>query len=100
MLSCRTHQSQDSLFQVAVCERTSEIPVTQALFPCMPLTGRACIAGALHTQHAFMPGVAGWEGTDVLPVNTMQPTLDADLATAGADPRACLLHHATLALQH
>jgi hypothetical protein len=34
LLSFRTHQSQETLLQVAVSEKTNEIPVTQALLPC------------------------------------------------------------------
>ncbi len=36
LLSFRTHQSQETLLQVAVCEKTNEIPVAQALLPALP----------------------------------------------------------------
>lgn len=54
LLSLRTHQSQETLLQVAVAEKTNEIPVAQALLPSLPLTGRVCTADALHTQKNFM----------------------------------------------
>jgi hypothetical protein len=49
LLSFRTHQSQETLLQVAVCEKTNEIPVAQALLPCLPVAGRVFTADALHT---------------------------------------------------
>jgi hypothetical protein len=56
-LSFRTHQSQETLLQVAVSEKTNEIPVAHALLPCVPLAGRVCTADALHTHHEFMQRV-------------------------------------------
>jgi hypothetical protein len=46
VLSFRTHQSQETRFQVAVSEKTTEIPVAQARVPCVSLTGRVCTADA------------------------------------------------------
>jgi hypothetical protein len=57
LLSFRTHHSQETLLQVAVSQKTNEIPVAQALLPCLPLEGRICTADALHTQKDFMPCV-------------------------------------------
>lgn len=96
LLSFRTHQSQETLLQVAVCEKTNEIPVAQALLPCLPLQGRVCTADALHTQKDFMLGVDALGGKTVLTVKNNQPTLFADLATYFADPQASFLHFATL----
>jgi predicted transposase YbfD/YdcC len=99
LLSFRTHQSQETLLQVAVSEKTNEIPVAQALLPCLPLTGRVCTADALHTQKEFMQGVAVLGGKTLLTVKNNQPTLYADLATYFADPHASFIQDATLDLQ-
>lgn len=98
LLSFRTHQSQETLLQVAVSEKTNEIPVAQALLPCLPLAGRVCTADALHTHHAFMQFVDALEGKSVLTVKANQPTLYADLATYFADPHASCMQDATLDL--
>jgi len=98
LLSFRTHQSQETLFQVCVSEKTNEIPVAQALLPCLPLAGRVCTADALHTQKDFMQCVDALGGKSVLTVKNNQPTLYADLATYFADPHACFLQDMTLDL--
>jgi predicted transposase YbfD/YdcC len=86
LLSFRTHQSQETLLQVAVWETTNEIPIAQALLPCLPLQGRVCTADALHTQKDFMLGVEARGGKTVLTVKNNQPTLYTDLAAYFADP--------------
>lgn len=95
LLSFRTHSRHDTLFPVAVSETTHEIPVAQALVPCLPLTGRVCTADALHTHRAFLPVVARLGGKSVRNVKRKQPILSADLATSFADPQATLLQDAT-----
>lgn len=96
LLSFRTHQSQETLFQVAVSEKTNEIPVAQALLPCLPLAGRVCPADALHTQKEFMQCVEALGGKSLLTVKNNQPTLFADLATYFADPHASTTQDMTL----
>jgi predicted transposase YbfD/YdcC len=96
LLSFRTHQSQETLLQVAVSEKTNEIPVAQALLPCLPLAGRVCTADVLHTQKDFTQCVDALGGKSVLTVKKNQPTLFADLATYFADPYASFLEDATL----
>ncbi len=89
LLSFRTHHSQETLLQVAVSEKTNEIPIAQALLPCLPVAGRVFPADALHTQkdaHAWCR--CGWRGKTVLTVKNNQPTLYADLTTYFADPHA------------
>jgi predicted transposase YbfD/YdcC len=98
LLSFRTHQSQETLLQVVVSEKTNEIPVAQALLPCLPLAGRVCSADALHTQKDFMQCVDALGGKSVLTVKNDQPTLFADLATYFADPYASFFEDATLDL--
>lgn len=88
LLSFRTHHSPETLLQVVVSEKTNEIPVAQALLPCLPLQGRVCTADALHTQKDFMLCVDALGGKTVLTVKNNQPTLYADLATYFADPYA------------
>jgi predicted transposase YbfD/YdcC len=88
LLSFRTHHSQETLLQVAVSEKTNEIPVAQALLPCLPVAGRVFTADALHTQKDFMQCVDALGGKTVLTVKDNQPTLSADLATYFADPYA------------
>jgi predicted transposase YbfD/YdcC len=96
LLSFRTHQSQETLLQVAVSEKTNEIPVAQSLLPCLPLSGRVCTADALHTQKDFMLRVDALGGKTVLTVKNNQPTLYADLATYFADPHASFEQCSTL----
>ncbi len=96
LLSFRTHHSQETLLQVAVSEKTNEIPVAQALLPCLPLAGRVCTADALHTQKDFMQCVNALGGKSLLTVKNNQPTLYADLATYFADPHASFQQDATL----
>lgn len=96
LLSFRTHHSQETLLQVAVSEKTNEIPVAQALLPCLPLQGRVCTADALHTQKDFMLCVDALGGKTVLTVKNNHPTLYADLATYFADPHASFEQYSTL----
>jgi len=99
LLSFRTHQSQETLLQGAVSEKTNEIPVAQALLPCLPLAGRVCTADALHTQKDFLLAVDALGGKSVLTVKNNQPTLYADLAAYFADPYAVSLQDVPLDLQ-
>ncbi len=96
LLSFRTHHSQETLLQVMVSEKTNEIPIAQALLPCLPLQGRVCTADALHTQKNFMLCVDALGGKSVLTVKNNHPTLYTDLATYFADPHASFLAGSTL----
>jgi predicted transposase YbfD/YdcC len=96
LLSFRTHQSQETLLQVAVSEKTNEIPIAQALLPCLPVAGRVITADALHTQKAFMLVVDALKGKSVLTVKNNQPALYADLALYFADPHASFEQFSTL----
>ncbi|GAC1563465.1 MAG: hypothetical protein NVS2B2_29140 [Ktedonobacteraceae bacterium] len=96
LLCLRTHESHETLLQVAVSEKTNEMPVAQALLPCLPVAGRVFTADALHTQKDFMLGVDALGGKTVLTVKNNQPTLYADLATYFADPHASFAHSSTL----
>jgi hypothetical protein len=50
LLAFCTHASQETLLQVLVSEKTNEIPVAQAVLPCLALPGRVYTADALHTR--------------------------------------------------
>jgi predicted transposase YbfD/YdcC len=88
LLSFCTHTSHETLLQVAVHEKTNEIPVAQALLPSLPLSQRVCTADALHTQVAFMRVLHELHADTVLTVKENQPRLLADLITYFADPAA------------
>ncbi|EFH83823.1 ISAs1 family transposase [Ktedonobacter racemifer] len=96
LLSFRAHHSQETLLQVAVSEKTNEIPVAQALLPCLPVDGRVFTADALHTQKDFMRCVDALGGKTVLTVKNNQPTLYADLTAYFADPHASFAQDSTL----
>jgi predicted transposase YbfD/YdcC len=95
LLAFCTHQSHETLLQVAVDEKTNEIPVAQALLPTLPLRGRVCTADALHTQREFLRRVQEQQADAVLLVKDNQPSLLADLVTYFADPDARCLQAAT-----
>jgi predicted transposase YbfD/YdcC len=89
LLSFCTHDSQETLFQVRVSEKTNEIPVAKAVLPTLPIAGRVVTADALHTHADFMQLTHTEHGKSLLTVKQNQPTLYANLATYFADPQAC-----------
>lgn len=95
-LSFRTHESHETLLQVAISKKTNEIPVAQTLLPCLPVEGRVFTADALHTQKDFLLAVDALGGKTVLTVKKNQPTLYEDLATYFADPHASFEEFATI----
>lgn len=88
LLSFRTHNSQETVLQVEVDEKTNEIPVAKAVMALIPVQERVCTADALHTHAAFMQVVHTYQGESLLTVKGNQPNLYADLATYFADPCA------------
>jgi predicted transposase YbfD/YdcC len=96
LLSFRTHQSQETLLQVAIDKKTNEIPVAQALLPCLPVEGRVFTADALHTQKGLLLALDALGGKTVLTVKKNQPTLYNDLETYFADPHASFEEFSTL----
>jgi predicted transposase YbfD/YdcC len=96
LLSFRTHESQETLMQVAISKKTNEIPVAKALLPCLPVEGRVFTADALHTQKDFMLAVDALGGKTLLTVKKNQPTLYSDLATYFADPYASFEEFCTI----
>lgn len=88
LLSFCTHESQETLFQVRVSEKTNEIPVAKAVLPRLPVAGRVVTSDALHTHADFMQLTHDQRGKSVYTVKQNQPTLYANLATYFADPHA------------
>jgi len=91
LLAFCTHQSQETLLQVRVSEKTNEIPVAKAVLPCLPTTPRVYTADALHTHAAFMQVAHDLHGFSLLTVKGNQPILFADLHLAFSDPATSLL---------
>ena len=91
LLAFCTHQSQETLLQVRVSEKTNEIPVAKAVFPCLPATPRVYTADALHTHSAFMQVAHDLHGFSLLTVKGNQPLLFADLHLAFTDPTTSCL---------
>jgi predicted transposase YbfD/YdcC len=88
LLSFRTHEEQETLLQIAVSDKTNEIPVAQAMLPLIVEPGRIYTADALHTQTKWMQVVHDCQAFTVLTVKDNQPTLLQDLQTYFADPSA------------
>lgn len=95
LLSFCTHESQETLLQVRVSEKTNEIPVAKAVLPRLPVAGRVLTADALHTHADFMQLTHEQHGTSVYTVKLNQPTLYANLATYFADHEAVCQHAET-----
>jgi predicted transposase YbfD/YdcC len=87
LLAFCTHETQETLLQVRVADKTNEIPVAQAVASRLNWRGRVCTADALHTQTAFVTTFHALGADVVLTVKDNQPTLAADLALLFADPR-------------
>jgi len=64
LLSCFTHQSKEVWAELAVGEKTNEIPEARKLLPTLAIAGRVCTFDALHSHRqlwcdlAFKAGVS------------------------------------------
>lgn len=76
------------LGQVAVADKTNEIPTAPAVLLQVALTGRVVTVEALLTQTPVAETILAHGGDDLMVVKDNQPTLAADLATLFADPDA------------
>lgn len=85
LLAFCTHETQETLLQVRVSDKTNEIPVAQAAAARLHWRGRVLTADALHTQTALVATMRALGGEVVLTVKDNQPTLAADLALFFAD---------------
>ena len=95
LLSFCTHHSQETLLQIAVSEKTNEIPLAKTVLSRLPLAGRVCTADALHTHPPLMQALHDLHAFSLLTIKGNQPTLFADLQTYFADPSACFTHAET-----
>jgi predicted transposase YbfD/YdcC len=76
------------LGQVAVADKTNEIPTAPELLLQVALTGRVVTVDALLTQTQLAETILAHGGDYLMVVKDNQPTLAADLATLFADPDA------------
>lgn len=96
LLAFCTHETQETLLQVRVADKTNEIPVAQAVAPQLRWQGRVCTADALHTQTAFVATIRAHGGDVLLTVKDNQPTLASDLALFFADAHIQTTHARTV----
>lgn len=92
-LSFCTHNSQETLLQVRVWEKTNEIPEALAVLPCLPRHPRVYTADARPTHAASMEVAHAHCRASLLTVKGNQPTLCVDLATSFADPETIIAHY-------
>jgi predicted transposase YbfD/YdcC len=76
------------LGQVAVADKTNEIPTAPEVLAQLVLTGRVVTVDALLTQTALADTILAQGGDYLMVVKDNQPTLATDLATLFADPEA------------
>jgi predicted transposase YbfD/YdcC len=88
LLSCFTHQSKEVWAQLAVGEKTNEIPEARKLLPTLPISGRVCTFDALHSHRQLWRLLRSKHAYPLLVIKGNEPTLQADLATYFADPQA------------
>jgi predicted transposase YbfD/YdcC len=96
LLSCFTHQSQEVWAQVAVGEKTNEIPEARKLLPTLPIQGRVCTFDALHAHRQLWNLLRSKQAYPLFVIKGNEPTLQADLVTYFADPYAQLQRAETL----
>ncbi|MFL5659609.1 MAG: ISAs1 family transposase [Ktedonobacteraceae bacterium] len=90
LLAFCTHDSQETLLQVRVSEKTNEIPIAKAVLPCLPRHPRVYTADALHTHADFMEVAHAHSGACALTVKGNQPNLYTDLTTYFNDPHTVI----------
>jgi hypothetical protein len=87
------------LGQIAVADKTNEIPTAPELLAHLVLTGRVVTVDALLTQTQVAEAILAQGGDYLMVVKDNQPTLAADLATLFADPAAPLARAEETALR-
>jgi predicted transposase YbfD/YdcC len=100
LLSCFTHQSKEVWAELAVGEKTNEIPEARKLLPTLPIGGRVCTFDALHSHRQLWRLLRSKYAYPLFVVKGNEPTLQDDLATYFADPHAQVLQAETLDRQH
>ena len=88
LLSCFTHQSKEVWAQLAVGEKTNEIPEARKLLPSLPISGRVCTFDALHSHRQLWNLLRSQHAYPLFVIKGNEPTLQTDLATYFADPQA------------
>jgi predicted transposase YbfD/YdcC len=88
LLSVSTHASGETLLQVRVAEKTTEVPVARDVLSVLPLAGRVVTADALHTCAATARAILDQEADYLLVVKGNQPTLYGECAAYFSDPTA------------
>jgi predicted transposase YbfD/YdcC len=88
LLSCFTHQSKEVWAELAVGEKTNEIPEARKLLPTLPIAGRVCTFDALHSHRQLWRLLRSKQAYPLFVIKGNEPTLQADLATYFADPHA------------
>jgi predicted transposase YbfD/YdcC len=86
LLSCFTHQSQEVWAELAVGEKTNEIPEARKLLPTLPIGGRVCTFDALHSHRQLWNLLRTKHAYPLFVVKGNEPTLQADLTTHFSDP--------------
>ncbi len=99
LLSCFTHQSQEVWAELAVGEKTNEIPEARKLLPTLPIGGRVCTFDALHSHRQLWNLLRSKQAYPLFVIKGNEPTLQADLATYFADPHAQVQQAETLERQ-
>lgn len=95
LLSCFTHQSQEVRAEVAVGEKTNEIPQARPLLPTLALSGRVCTFDALHSHRQLWNLHRRHHASPLFVIKGNEPLLQADLMTYFADPHAHYLQAQT-----
>jgi predicted transposase YbfD/YdcC len=96
LLSCFTHQSKEVWAELAVGEKTNEIPEARKLLPTLPIGGRVCTFDALHSHRQLWRLLRSKHAYPLFVIKGNEPTLQADLATYFADPHAQFLQAETI----
>jgi len=96
LLSCFTHQSKEVWAQLAVGEKTNEIPEARKLLPTLPIGGRVCTFDALHSHRQLWNLLRSRQAYPLFVIKGNEPTLQSDLATYFADPHGAFQQTETL----
>lgn len=100
VLSVSTHASGETLIQLAIAAKTSEIPAAQAVLPWLLLDGRVVTADALHCQTATAHIVLDGGADYLLCVKGNQHTLARDIVDLFVDPATRCTTASTVDRQH
>lgn len=88
LLSCFTHQSKEVWAQLAVGEKTNEIPEARKLLPTLPIGGRVCTFDALHSHRQLWNLLRFKQAYPLFVIKGNEPILQANLMIYFSDPHA------------